>query len=379
MIVFKTILKITNKLKGMLILYTVMLILITVLNQTSSNNKLNFEEVKPDIAIINKDSKNIVTDGLIDYLSKHCNIKKVNIEDIDDAIFYRDISFALYIYDGFKEDLLNNKNVELEYKSDLDSYSSYTFMLVSKYIKQISLYKDYYSEDELINKVNNVLDKDIKVEMKTKLDKSKLSSMTRYFNFLNYSLLAGCVYCISMVLSILNSENVKKRTIISSFNYSSYNKIVLISNFIVIFSIWLLYILLSIILFKDLMISQNGIAYIINSFVFSMCSLTIGFLIGSITQNKSAIGGIINVVALGTSFLCGCFVPFEYMPSYVIKISKILPTYYYVRNNEMISSIEIFNLDNIIPLLVNIIIIIIFGILFILITNRLNKKNRIIN
>ena len=215
--------------------------------------------------------------------------------------------------------------------------------------------------------------------MKTKLDKSKLSSMTRYFNFLNYSLLAGCVYCISMVLSILNSENVKKRTIISSFNYSSYNKIVLISNFIVIFSIWLLYILLSIILFKDLMISQNGIAYIINSFVFSMCSLTIGFLIGSITQNKSAIGGIINVVALGTSFLCGCFVPFEYMPSYVIKISKILPTYYYVRNNEMISSIEIFNLDNIIPLLVNIIIIIIFGILFILITNRLNKKNRIIN
>ena len=47
------------------------------------------------------------------------------------------------------------------------------------------------------------------------------------------------------------------------------NKIVLISNFIVIFSIWLLYILLSIILFKDLMISQNGIAYIINSFVLS--------------------------------------------------------------------------------------------------------------
>ena len=122
MIVFKTILKIINKLKGMLILYTVMLILITVLNQTSSNNKLNFEEVKPDIAIINKDSKNIVTDGLIDYLSKHCNIKKVNIEDIDDAIFYRDISFALYIYDGFKEDLLNNKNVELYYKSDLDTY-----------------------------------------------------------------------------------------------------------------------------------------------------------------------------------------------------------------------------------------------------------------
>ena len=88
------------------------------------------------------------------------------------------------------------------------------------------------------------------------------------------------------------------------------------------------YMIISFILFKEIMLSGNGIAYILNSFVFSICSLAVGFLIGTITHNKQAIGGIVNVVALGTSFLCGCFVPMSFMPSYVLKIAHILPTYY---------------------------------------------------
>ena len=49
MTVFKTILKILNKKKGMLILYTAILISITVLNQTSGSNAVDFEDSKPDV------------------------------------------------------------------------------------------------------------------------------------------------------------------------------------------------------------------------------------------------------------------------------------------------------------------------------------------
>ena len=132
---------------------------------------------------------------------------------------------------------------------------------------------------------------------------------------------------------------------------------------------WVLYIILSFILFKDLMISLNGLAYIINSFIFAICSLTVGFLIGNITQNKNAIGGIVNVVALGTSFLCGCFVPFQYMPDYVLKIAHIFPTYYYVSNNELIKTMEVFNFNTIKPLLINGTLVCFFSLIFIIITN----------
>ncbi len=382
MTVFKTILKVLNKLKGTLILYTVVLISVTAINQTSGNNITNFEEAKPDVLIVNKDKENSISKGLEDYIAKHAEIKKININDeekINDAIFYRDVNYVIYIPENFGSDILNGKNPTLEYKSSGDEYSSYSEMLVEKYIKTALIYRDYYTDDELVEKINEVVDTNIKTELKTTLDTSKLSSMTRYFNFLNYALLAGCVYCISMILSIIKETNVRKRTIISSFDYKKYNRIVLLSNSIVIFAMWVLYMILGTILFKDLMLTSNGLAYIINSFVFALCSLTIGFLIGNITQNKNAVGGIVNVVALGSSFLCGCFVPFEYMPSYAIKIAHILPTYYYVSNNELIKTIETFNLDMIKPLLINGGIIIGFSLVFIFLTNYISKKKQIIN
>lgn len=378
MIVFKTILKILNKIKGMLILYTIMLLSITLINQTGSN-QTNFEETKPSIAIINNDKGNYLTDNFINYLNEHTKIKTIEEDKLDDALFYRDISYIIYIPANFHEDIIKEIKPSLEYKSNNDSSSSYTEMLVNKYFKTLLIYKDYYKDKELVNKVNETLDSDINIKLTTNLDTSKINSMNTYFNFLNYAFLAGCVYCISMILSSIKEENVYKRTIISSFNQKRYNKIVLLSTAIVIFLMWLFYMILSTILFKDLMFSTNGLLYIINSLVFSFCALTIGNLIGNFTTKKEAIGGIVNVLAVGSSFLCGCFVPMQYMPSYVLKIARILPTYYYVINNETIKVIENINLETIKPLITNSLIVIIFSTIFILLTNYISKKKQVIN
>jgi len=115
---------------------------------------------------------------------------------------------------------------------------------------------------------------------------------------------------------------------------------------------------------------------ILNSFVFSICSLAVGFLIGTITHNKQAIGGIVNVVALGTSFLCGCFVPASFMPSYVLKIAHILPTYYFVQNNELIKTLEYFKLETLQPIIINGIIVLGFTLSFVLITLMISKRKQ---
>lgn len=379
MTVFSTILKILNKLKGMLILYTVMLVAITTINQTSGNKVTNFEESKPDMLIVNNDSKNVITDGFVDYIKKHANIKDIdtsNQDKINDAIFYRDVNFVIYIPENFGKDLKEGKEPSLKYKETGDEYAAYSRMLVEKYIKTVKTYKDYYSGRQLIEKVNNIVENDTKVQVKSSLDTSKMSTMTAYFNFLNYALLAGCVYCITMILASLKQENVRKRTIVSSFNYRKYNRIVLFSNAIVIVAMWILYMILSLILFKDTMFTANGLAFVLNSLVFALCGLSIGFLIGNITTNKAAIGGIVNVVALGTSFLCGCFVPFEYMPDYVLKIAHILPTYYFVANNQLIKTIESFNIDTLKPIFINVGVVLAFTIVFVILSNYISKKKQ---
>lgn len=382
MIVFKTILKILNKLKGLIILYTVMLISVTLVNQTSDNVD-SFEEVKPSVIIVNNDkSKNGVTNHFIKYLENHMGVKDIdtgNEEKIDDALFYRDVSLVVYIPDGFGDDLLDSKDVSVEYKISGDKGSSYGKMLVQNYFDSFNIYNNYYDGDELFDRLDNALNLDVNVEVKSKLDTNSLSRMARFFNFLNYAILAGCVYSISMILASLKSENVRKRTIVSSYDYKKYNRIVLGACSIVIIGMWLLYMILALIIFKDLFISMNGLWYVINSFVFSLCSLCIGFLIGNITQNKGAISGIVNVVSLGSSFLCGCFVPFEFMPDYVIKIAHIFPTYYFVINNEALKVMDNFSLSSVSPLILNMGIVLIFGVCFVIITNYVSKKKQVLN
>lgn len=382
MIVFKTILKILNKLKGLIILYTIMLISVTLVNQTSGNVD-SFEEVKPSVIIVNNDkSKNGVTNHFIKYLENHMEVKDLdtsNEEKIDDALFYRDVSLVVYIPDGFGDDLLDSKDVSVEYKISGDKGSSYGKMLVQNYFDSFNIYNNYYDGDELFDRLDNALNVDVNVEVKSKLDTNSLSRMARFFNFLNYAILAGCVYSISMILASLKSENVRKRTIVSSYDYKKYNRIVLEACSIVIIGMWLLYMILALIIFKDLFISMNGLWYVINSFVFSLCSLCIGFLIGNITQNKGAISGIVNVVSLGSSFLCGCFVPFEFMPDYVIKIAHIFPTYYFVINNEALKVMDNFSLSSVSPLIFNMGIVLLFGVCFVIITNYVSKKKQVLN
>ena len=383
MIVFKTILKILNKLKGLIILYTIMLISVTLVNQTSGNVD-SFEEVKPSVIIVNNDkSKNGVTNHFIKYLENHMEVKDIDIgneeKKIDDALFYRDVSLVVYIPDGFGDDLLDSKDVSVEYKISGDKGSSYGKMLVQNYFDSFNIYNNYYDGDELFDRLDNALNVDVNVEVKSKVDTNSLSRMARFFNFLNYAILAGCVYSISMILASLKSENVRKRTIVSSYDYKKYNRIVLEACSIVIIGMWLLYMILALIIFKDLFISMNGLWYVINSFVFSLCSLCIGFLIGNITQNKGAISGIVNVVSLGSSFLCGCFVPFEFMPDYVIKIAHIFPTYYFVINNEALKVMDNFSLSSVSPLIFNMGIVLIFGFCFVVITNYVSKKKQVLN
>ena len=99
-------------------------------------------------------------------------------------------------------------------------------------------------------------------------------------------------------------------------------------------------------------------------------------LCDNIPTNKAAIGGIVNVVALGTSFLCGCFVPFEYMPDYVLKIAHILPTYYFVANNQLIKTIESFNIDTLKPIFINVGVVLAFTIVFVILSNYISKKKQ---
>lgn len=379
MIVFKTFLKVLNKCKIPIIIYTIILIMFGGLNMKTNDTSTAFISSKPDILIINKDPNNKLSNNLINYIQQNSNIVKIenDPEKIDDAIFYRNVNYIIYIPKNYGNYILNEKEPKINIKSTKDYNALYAEMILSRYLKTLNTYKNKIKdEDELIKTINSTINNKVDVEIISKINTKSINQSTKYYNFLSYSILAGAIYVVCLILSSFNEKKIKKRIIVSSMNYKKHNRLLLLSNALFIVILWIFYILLSFILLKESMFTTQGLIYIINTLLFSLCALTLAFLINNIVNNKNAINGIINVIALGSSFLCGAFIPIEYLPENVLKIAHILPSYWYINTNEILKKIEIFNINTIKPILINILVLIIFSIIFITISNIISMKKR---
>lgn len=379
MTVFKTFFRIVNKLKPTIILYTTLLIIFGAVNMKTSDNNINFVNSKPDILIINQDVNKGLTKNLIDYMKKNSNIVKVenNEEKINDSLFYREVSYVIYIPKDYRKNVLLGKNPKLDIKKT-DEYDAHlSEMMLKRYIKLQNIYnKEAGSEDELITLINDNINDDVNIKITSKVDTSKTYNIAYYFNFASYSILAIIIYIICLVLCSFKEESISKRINISSINYKSHNNKILLASIVFSSIVWLLFVIIGVTIVGDIMFSIRGLISIINSFIFTFCALTLSILISSITNNKNAISGIVNVIALGSAFLCGAFVPAEYLPSSVLNFAHILPAYYYINSNDLLKNIDVINISSMHPIIINMVIIIIFSILFIILNNIVTRKKR---
>ena len=314
MTVFKTFLKILNKNKGIVILYTVLLLMFGGLNMNTNETTTNFMASKPNIIVVNYDEEVGITKDFIKYIKENANIP--NIEDNEDArndaLFYEDTDYIIYIPENFHTNFMNGETPEFEIKRSANYSAEFAEMLIKRYIGTAESYRNSFeNEDEIIEKINETLSKSVDANIISKLDTDRLNGAAFYYSFSSYSIIASLIYIICLVLQVFNSEKIRKRTAISSKNYKKHNRELLISNCVYGIVVWLVNIIISFFIVGDIMMSKHGVLFILNSLLFTITATSLSFLLGSLINNKNVVTGIVNVIAIGTSYLCGVFVSLE--------------------------------------------------------------------
>lgn len=378
MTIFKTYWKIVKKNIGIIILYTVMLLVFGTMNLKANKNSFEFISSKPDIIIVNN-SSGIITDNLISYLKTNANVKNItNENDIDDAVFFRDANYVIYIPKEFENKIENGKEFNIDIKTN-NSYDSYIASeLLNKYLDVFSKYMNLYNDKILaIQKLDNTLNKKASVVIENKTNLNSKTSL--FYNFSSYSIMAIVIYIICLVLSSFNDEKISKRTNVSGMSYKTFNNYLYISSFTFTFIIFIVYLILSFLILKSSILNINGILYSLNMFIFFIVSFTMAILISNLVKSKGAISGVVNVISLGSAFLCGAFIPVKYMPSFALKIAHIFPTFYFIDNNEYIASLQNFDKASYEFVLKNFIIMIVFIIFFLILNTLVTRFKRKVN
>lgn len=387
MTVFKAFLRILARNKWVILMYSAILIIFSVFSLQANESTVTFEAVKPDLCIINHDAEEGITKSLVDYLSANNNIIDLPADDpdaISDALFYRKINYLVEIPADFRDDFLAGRNPAITTRSTGDYNASLAEMNLTRFLDVANQYlataassgTQTVDEATLIKNLETTLATEVDVQLTSALDTTSLDRAAFYYNFMNYPLLVGCIYIVATVMLSFRDEKISRRIAMGGVTPEHVNRILLAANALFALALWLSYVLISFVVVGPVMFSLHGLWLILNSFVFTLCATALAFLIANLLRSRNAINGITNVVALGSSFLCGAFVPITWLPDGVVVAAHVLPSYWYISANDLITTLETFTFDSLQPVILHLLVILAFAALFTIIANLLSHRRK---
>lgn len=377
MTVYKNYLKLAKSYAFLIIMYTAIFLGISIFAGNANATATDYEAVNVKIAIINRDENTELIKGFKDYISEYG--KLVSLDDREeamrDALFYRKVDYIMIIPDGYTSDFIAGKDVSIETMELPDSYSSiYSKSILNKYLNTANIYlKAGINEHSLTKLIKDDLNKTVKVEMLEKHSDTDFSKVVNYYNFSNYMLITITMVIITMMMTSYNDENISKRNLVSPISYQSINRQLLLGNYTVGGLIWLLYVVISFILYPKAMMTFNGLLFVINSLILMTFIQAFSFMVTKFTTNREILSGIGNVFGLGSSFICGAFVPQSLLGPFVLSIAKFLPSYWFIKANNEIVKIQTFNLESLQPIIIDMLIVCGFTLLVYVSTQLINK------
>lgn len=392
MIVFKTFWRIMKRYWWIVFIYVAILTSLSVINLNAAP-VTDFVDTKPEITIVSQDSSDLATKpftkNFLDYLSKNTKIINLKESETTDALFYQKISMILYLPEDLESKILSGQKVTLNYRTSGNYTAELSKNLIKRYFElqrtEILESKNSSKEqsnilsensEKIISNLNQRLDQSPTVRLASK-NATNLSKIAAFFNFASYTIMAIILYVTCFINASFNKSSVKKRTMVSSLHLKKYNFSLLLANSIFAFSVFVLLTTLSFFVLGNIVLTPLFIFEILNILLYTLAALTLAELVSTFNLSRDAVSGVVNLLSLAPAFLSGAFVPTYFLPSFVLTIAHIFPTYWFIDTNNKITTMTEFNFNSFLTILPNLLVLVLFSIIFIVANLVLSKKKRI--
>lgn len=392
MIVFKTFWRIMKRYWWIVFIYVAILTSLSVINLNTAP-VTDFVDTKPEITIVSQDSSDLATKpftkNFLNYLSKNTKIINLKEPKTTDALFYQKISMILYLPKDLESKILSGQKITLDYRTSGNYTAELSKNLIKRYFElqrtEILESKNSSKEqsnipsensEKIISRLNQRLDQSPTVRLASK-NATNLSKIAAFFNFASYTIMAIILYVTCFINASFNKSTLKKRTMVSSLHLKKYNFSLLLANSIFAFSVFTLLTTLSFFVLGNIVLTPFFIFEILNILLYSLAALTLAELVSTFNLSRDAVSGVVNLLSLAPAFLSGAFVPTYFLPSFVLTIAHIFPTYWFIDTNNKITTMTEFSFNSFLTILPNLLVLVLFSIIFIVANLVLSKKKRV--
>lgn len=392
MIVFKTFWRIMKRYWWIVFIYVAILTSLSVINLKTAP-VTDFVDTKPEITIVSQNPSDLATKpftkNFLNYLSKNTKIIDLKESETTDTLFYQKISMILYLPEDLESKIISGQKITLDYRTSGNYTAELSKNLIKRYFElqrtEILESKNSSKEqsnilsensEKIISRLNQRLDQSPTVRLASK-NATNLSKIAAFFNFASYTIMAIILYVTCFINTSFNKSSVKKRTVVSSLHLKKYNFSLLLANSIFAFSVFALLTTLSFFVLGNIVLTPFFIFEILNILLYTLAALTLAELVSTFNLSRDAVSGVVNLLSLAPAFLSGAFVPTYFLPSFVLTIAHIFPTYWFIDTNNKITTLTEFSFNSFLTILPNLLILVLFSIIFIVANLVLSKKKRI--
>lgn len=377
--VFSTYFRVIRNFAPMIAIYVVAFAAIVVLQSSLLPQGSTFVSVKPRVAIVNHDAGAPLSDAFAAYVSKHSDPQEVGEteDDMKDALFYEKVSAVLIIPEGFSDELMADRDPQVDIMRGVSMNSRFAEMLFSSYLSNAEFLRESGMDDvQIARSLVRDMEADIKVEMAGVSDVDAKQGMAAFFNFANYVILATVPLVVAMGMRNMNDDHVRKRLLASPISAARINRQVFLANAMLAVLIYLVFVAVGFAMLGRELLTTPGIVMLLNFFVLTLFALALGVLLGTLVSNREAINGVIQVVSLGSSFLAGAFVPQAFLGETVLSFARILPSYWYVKANDSLVEIAAYTTEDLRPVLLSIAVVFGFAVALYAVTQVVASRRK---
>jgi len=351
--VFKTYLRICRKKISVILIYMgIFAGALFLFSREDANTSKTFDNTKIRTAFINHDTDSVLVQGLYEFLGEYCEFIVVLPDQVDDALFIREIEYLVEIEKGFEENFLNGKTVTIKKQSIPDSFTSISVNgAINNYLNTARVLNTHLKIDnasQLAEALKTSMASRASVEL---FDKDTGSGDKEYyeifFNYLSYIMVACFILIVGTIMTTFQRLPIKRRNLVAPISIRRLNMQLMLSNLAFVMVFLFVFLVFGVATSQHHQINEYFMFYTFNAFSFCLVALAISYLFGITLKNTKALTLVSTVVSLGFAFLGGVFVPQEMLNGGTLKIARYIPSYWYVLNNSKISKLTNFSIENV--------------------------------
>jgi len=282
--------------------------------------------------------ENTKNNGLVRFIEETFDVVEIENDEVEIkmALFYNEVHYVLIINeDGFQSYQVPNSTIGFVVEGHINNYLN-TFELIRSA-------GTVTNEEEIINQtIENI---NLRVDVLLEIDDESAMILGFYYNIFVYGGLGAIVTGIGVTMIAFNRKTVHDRTVVSSTKLTKRNMHLTLSSLVFSLIIWGVTVIIGWQISGVDLGSDVSKMFMINSFMFVLVCCTLAFLLSQFIKKMIVLSAVVTVVSLVLSFISGAFVPQFLLNEVTRSIAQFTPTYWFIRNNDLITDMTTFNLD----------------------------------